>query len=209
MKNLVFGKNQEKIIEDIKLKLDYVYYYPYLKDILNSYIEKKKAAGLNLSKFGEILFEINTHLLVSAPEKIIEDAVNTTFDFYNIGNTGNKKLSINFIEVYLEKMNLEIYLSRLKERTSGDPKQKYEINEIKSILFSSAPVKEPDKTVTEEPVITEEQDLTKDEPGEEIEEPKKLEEKQGDITKSETQQVQEESDKKEIEFDITEMILFD
>ena len=204
LKNLVFGKNQEKIIEDIKLKLDYVYYYPYLKDILNSYIEKKKAAGLNLSKFGEILFEINTHLLVSAPEKIIEDAVNTTFDFYNIGNTGNKKLSINFIEVYLEKMNLEIYLSRLKERTSGDPKQKYEINEIKSILFSSAPVKEPDKTVTEEPVITEEQDLTKDEPGEEIEEPKKLEEKQEDITKSETQQVQEESDKKEIEFDITE-----
>ena len=202
--NLVFGKNQERIVEDIKLKLDYVYYYPYIKDILNSYIEKKKVSGLNLSKFGEILSEVNTHLLVSATEKIIEDAVNTIFDFYNIGNTGNKKLSINFIEVYLEKMGLEIYQSKLKKRASGDPKQKYEINEIKSILFSSEPVKEPDKTAAEEPAIQKEEYLTKDEPKEEIEELKNQEVKHESLAETEPPEVSEESDKEEVEFDISE-----
>jgi len=203
--NLIFNKNQEGIIEDIKLKLNYVYYYPYIIDILNSYISKKKISGLTSSKLGEILSEINTQLSVSDPEKIIEDAVNTIFDFYNIGNTGNKKLSINFIEVYLEKMNLEKYVNKLKEQASRDPKQKYENNEIKSILFSPAPIKGPDKTVIEEPVIQEEQDLTKDEPKEEIDDVQNLENLPEDLTKSELQdEVQEESDQKEVEFDITE-----
>ena len=205
LRNLFFNKSEEIGIEGIKLKLNYIYYYPYIKDILNSYLIKKKIEKITSSRLMEILSEINKQLFVSNSEKIIGGAVDTIFDFYNIGNTGNKKLPVNIVGIYLEKMNSEKYSNRLKEKVPTDSKNKYDIDEIKSILFSFQLVEEVSKTISEEPVEEQEQEIVIVEQEEKVSEEKIVADSQKELDKPESKEnVQEDSDEKEIEFDITE-----
>ena len=204
--NLFFDKKQEIKAEELKLKLNYIYYYPHLKEILITYIDKKDVSVLTSSSVKKILAEINNQILSDTPESVIEDAVDTIADFYNIGNTGSQKLSAALVEIYLEKNNLEKYLNRLKKSISHDSKQKYTIEEIKSILFSPMPVQEIVKHPAEETKSEEKPVQSNDIENETIEKEKNDEDLQEEtITRSETPgEDQEESDQKEVEFDITE-----
>ncbi len=204
--NLFFDKKQEIKSEDLKLKLNYIYYYPHIKDILSSYLDKKKISVLSASAVKIILSEINNQIFLEAPESAVENAINTISDFYNIGNTGNEKLSIKLVEIYLEKNHLEKYLNKITENVLQESKQKYDVKEIKSILFSSAPVRLPDKKIDEEPDQKVELAALNESTGETIEEKKDNEELQEEsLTKSGIPDEEaEDSDRKEIEFDITE-----
>ena len=149
-------------------------------------------------KVKKILSEINDQVFSEAPEGSIEYAIDTISDFYNIGNTGSKKLSVNLVEIYLGKNNLGKYTNRLSKK-ARDLKQKYDVEEIKSILFSSSPDIEIEKNPAEEPVqpiapvtqIIEEEKNTEDLKSEALTQPGPDKE-------------QEDSDQKEVEFDITE-----
>ena len=202
--SLFFDKKQEIKAEDLKYKLNYIYYYPHIKDILIKYIEKKNASVLSSSVVKKILDEISRQIIEEAPETVLEDALKTISDFYNIGNTGNNKISIYLIETYLEKNNFEKYLKRLNAGIPQDSKQKFDIEEIKGILLSSVPVV-IDKDTSEEPasdkeaeqtVVTDEEISGEDETNTDIEEDSKK-------TRI-NEEIPEESDQKEVEFDITE-----
>lgn len=204
--NLFFDKKQEIKAEALKLKLNYIYYYPHIKEILSTYIDKKNVSVLTSSAVKKILSEINDQILANAPESAVEDAINTMTDFYNIGNTGSQKLSVRLVEIYLEKNHFEKYLERINKSTLHESKQKHSIEEIKTILFSSAPVKEIEKTkageneLKENPVQPEDSETHITEVKDNIVEPHKEA-----INQPETPiQEQGDSDEKEVEFDITE-----
>lgn len=202
--NLFFDKKQEIKAEDLKYKLNYIYYYPHIKDILIKYVDKKNVSVLSSSVVKKILSEISNQIIEEAAEITLEYALNTISDFYNIGNTANKKISISLIEIYLEKNNLEKYLKRWKASIPQDSKQKFEIEEIKDILLSSTPVV-IDKKLSEEPVLeaTEQTEITNEEITGEEESNKEI--KEEDLNKSGiNEEAQEDSDQKEVEFDITE-----
>ena len=204
--NLFFDEKKEIKAEALKLKLNYIYYYPHIKEILNSYIDKKNLSILTFSAVKKILSEINNQILAEAPESAVDDAINTMADFYNIGNTGSQKLSAKLVEIYLEKNHFEKYLDRLNKSILHDSKQKHDIEEIKSILFSSAPVKEIEKPTVEENELNGEQVQPEDAETEIIEEKENIEELPKEtLTQPETpDEDQEDSDQKEVEFDITE-----
>ena len=204
--NLFFDKKQEIKAEALKLKLNYIYYYPHLKEILSSYIDKKNVSVLTSSAVKKILSDINDQVLAEAPESAVEDAINTIADFYNIGNTGSQKLSARLVEIYLEKNHFEKYLDRLNKSILHDSKQKHSIGEIKAILFSSAPVKGIEETKPEENELEEEPLQPEDAETQITEEKDNIEEPQKEaINQSETQDEETEvSDEKEVEFDITE-----
>ncbi len=187
LKNLFFDKKQERKVEEIKLMLNYVYYYPYIKDILNSYLDKKKLSKLSVSELTAILSEIDKELLTSEPEKIIDDVLNTLTDYYNIGSFDKRKISVNLVESYLKEKKLDKYLKLLKLNIPPGSKQKFDINEIKTFLFST--------TVTDEESRVEEVPTT-DKSMIELEEGKEI----YDLSNEEVKQ----SDEKEVEFDITE-----
>jgi hypothetical protein len=189
LKNLFFDKLQERKAEEIKLLLNYVYYYPYLKDILNSLVDKKKLSKLSSSELTVILSDIDKELLAAEPEKIIEDVLNTLTDFYNIGSFDKRKLSVTLVESYLKGKNLDKYLKLLKLNTPSVSKQKYEINEIKTFLFSPAVTHDESRPEKEPASIRNESSI-------ELEEEKES----PDLSNEELKQ----SDEKEVEFDITE-----
>ncbi len=204
--NLFFDKKQEIKAETLKFKLNYIYYYPHIKEILSAYIDKKNVSILTSSVVKKLLSEINNQVLAEAPEKVVEDAINTMADFYNIGNTGSQKLSVKLVEIYLEKNNFEKYLNRLNKTILHDSKQKLNIDEIKSILFSSAPVKEIEETKVEENELEEEPLQPDDTETQITEEKDKIEELPEEtlVRPGTPEEDQKNSDQKEVEFDITE-----
>jgi flagellar basal body-associated protein FliL len=205
--SLLFDKRQEISAENLKLKLNYIYYYPHIKDILISYVEKKKLSKVSLQGIKNVLKDIDEQINADNQEKAVENAIKTISDFYNIGSSGNNNISANLVEIYLEKNHLEKYLSKLKGSIPRDLKQKYNIGEIVGILFSTAPVKIVEKTIVEETGADEETvspDIEQME--EEVEKVKNVEaanEEDSAGSELHTESL-EESDEKEIEFDITE-----
>ncbi len=201
--NLLFDSKEDIKAEDFKLKLNYIYYYPHIKNILISYIDKKKISILTFPNVKKILSEINNQVVSEAPEDSIEYAIDTISDFYNIGNTGSKKLSVNLVEIYLEKNNLGKYTNRLSKKVR-DLKQKYDVEEIKSLLFSSSPNIEIEKSPAEEPAAKEESVQASDSPEETIEGEKNIEDLKAEASAQPGLPDLEDSDQKEVEFDITE-----
>jgi hypothetical protein len=197
LKNLIFSKKSQRSAGDLKLMLNYIYYYPYLKDILIAYIDRKKISGLNSSQFTSILSEIDKEVFASGPKSVIENAINTLSSFYNIGSTDKNKLSINLVEIYLKEKNMDEFLNKLKKKTSKDSKQKYSVNEIKDILFLQAPTVIADEAA-EEKTGKEAESIEVFSQKEEI-----VDTAEDEIKEKMPDDFSNESDKEKVEFDIT------
>jgi hypothetical protein len=145
LSKLIFNDSDLKPIEEIRLSLNYVYYYEYLKNILISYLNKKKSVSLTLIEFEVLLNKIDKELFSAQSNKLIDNTLYSIADFMNTGNNSNN-VPVQSIEVFFKERNLIEYLFKLRRALPIDSKQKYSIDELRSIIYSSTPL---DKQVTE------------------------------------------------------------
>jgi len=132
--DLIFKKEESKNVAEIKVYLNHIYYYDYLRDVLNSYFVKKKPVSINKKDFETTIKKINNELLSQKPKMIISDAIDSIADFFNEGAVSKSSVHAGFVEAYLITENLDEYSSRLNE-VYKNGKYKIEINELKEILF--------------------------------------------------------------------------
>ena len=144
LSKLIFNDSDLKPIEEIRLSLNYVYYYEYLKNILLSYLNKKKSVSLTLIEFEVLLNKIDKELFSAQSNKLIDNSLYSIADLMNIGSNSNK-VPIQSVEVFFKERNLIEYLFKLRRALPIDSKQKYSVEELRSIIYSSIPL---DKQVT-------------------------------------------------------------
>ncbi|MDO8550205.1 MAG: hypothetical protein Q7S39_08665, partial [Ignavibacteria bacterium] len=171
--NLIFKNAEEsKSTAEIKVYLNFIYYYDYLKEIINSYISKRKIVSLGKDEFLQILDKIDTELLTAKKEDIISDALNSISDFYNDGGISKSSVQPVLIEAYLKEKNLNEMIELLHKEVK-DNKKKVQTNELKKILFTKPVIKQepPDEKVIEDEIKTKEE--TKSLPDVEFEEEKR------------------------------------
>ncbi len=144
LSKLIFNDSDLKPIEEIKLSLNYIYYYEYLKNILLSYLNKKKSVSLTLIEFEVLLNKIDKELFSAQSSKLVDNSLYSIADFMNIGNSSNK-VPVQSVEVFFKERNLIEYLFKLRRAFPIDSKQKYSVEEIRSIIYSATPL---DKQVT-------------------------------------------------------------
>lgn len=141
LKKFIFNDKSKVTIDEIKMKLDSLYYYSYFSEILNAYFNKSKLLSINLKDFENIVKKLDHSILVDKKEELVEYALNSIADYYNVGSTDKSKIPVNLVESFLRDKNLTEYLERLERGFSKQPKQPQEIKEITKILFSKEPVK--------------------------------------------------------------------
>jgi len=171
--NLIFKNAEEsKSTAEIKVYLNFIYYYDYLKEIINSYISKRKIVSLGKDEFLQILDKIDTELLTAKKEDIISDALNSISDFYNDGGISKSSVQPVLVEAYLKEKNLNEMIELLHKEVK-DNKKKVQTNELKKILFTKPVIKQepPDEKVIEDEIKTKEE--TKSLPDIEFEEEKR------------------------------------
>jgi hypothetical protein len=153
---LLYNDSDNKPIDEIKLSLNYLYYYEYIKNILLSYIGKKNPVSLSMIEFEVLLNKMDKELFGSKPIKLIDNALYSMADFNNTGTNSNK-VPIQAVEIFFKERNLIDYLFKLRRALPIEAKQKYSIDDIRSVIYS---VSASDKKVPSEP--EEEPDFVKE-----------------------------------------------
>jgi hypothetical protein len=148
---LLYNDSDNKSIDEIKLSLNYLYYYEYIRNILLSYISKKNPVSLSMIEFEVLLNKMDKELFASRPTKLIDNALYTIADFNNIGTNSNK-VPIQSVEIFFKERNLIDYLFKLRRALPIEAKQKYSIEDIRSIIYSVSPL---DKQIPSEPIVDE------------------------------------------------------
>jgi hypothetical protein len=139
---LIFNDSDLKPIEGIKLSLNYVYYYEYIKNILLSYLNRKRSVSLTLIEFEVLLNKIDKELFSVQSNKLIDNALFSIADFMNIGSSGNY-VPVQSVEVFFKERNLIEYLFKLRRALPIDSKQKCSVEELRSIIYSTKPLDKP------------------------------------------------------------------
>lgn len=137
---LIFEDGSTKSFEEINLILNYVYYSSFLKKIILEYLTRRKLANLSVAEFELIISKIDRELFNTQPEKLVENALYTMADFFNIGALSKTKVNVGYVELFLKEKNHIEYLLRLNHATAKDTRTNLEIVELKKILFSDIPV---------------------------------------------------------------------
>jgi hypothetical protein len=140
--NLIF-KNADayKTTAEIKVCLNYLYYYDYYREIINSYIAGKKVVHLSKYEFRTVLDKIDENLLSSKKEDIISDAINSISDFYNIGGISKSSVQMALVEAFLKEKNLDEIIEIIHKEINGN-KKKIDLIELQKIIFSPVIIKE-------------------------------------------------------------------
>ena len=169
--DLIFRNEDSKEVAEIKVYLNCIYYYDYLRDVLNSYFARKKIVSIKRKDFETTIKKINDELLLQKSEMIISDAIDSITDFYNEGAVSKSSVPINFIEAYFKAGNLDQFSSRLnKAYVNG--RNKAEISELKEVLFplpiESINEQQPQESMEEENLVEELEEMNseKETPGE-------------------------------------------
>ena len=149
---LVYEGSEVKPVEEIKMILNYLYYYDYIKNIFGQYLSKKKIYSLSQVEFEVILNKIDKAVLTSQPDDIIDNVLFSIGEFHNIGSINKTKISVSTFELYLKEKNLIDQLLKLRKSFPADSKQKYDIDDIQAVLYSSSSIDfQPEATEEEIP----------------------------------------------------------
>jgi hypothetical protein len=183
LSKLVFNEDKNKTLEEIKLNLNYVYFYDYIKNIFFSYIAKRKLTALSITEFERILNQIDRELFGASAgpqsEKLIDYSIYSMAEFFNPGNVNKAKLNPAALEMFLKEKNLTNYLFKLKSAIPDGSNEVYDIEELRTIIYSTdlpdrqASLPTPKRTGVEEARVQSLQSEQKEqmEPEEEITNP--------------------------------------
>ena len=134
--NLVYKSNNEpKSVSEIRAYLNYIYYYDYLRNILNSYLTKRKFKSFTPKEFKLVIDKISEEVLSQKKEEVIDDAIDSIADFFNDGAVNKRAIAIKLVEEYMKKNNLSEQCLKLN-KVYEDSKKKVDVSELKEVLVS-------------------------------------------------------------------------
>ncbi len=138
---LIYNDQDFVSVDELERMLNYLYYFDYVKNVLTAFISKRKVIQLTLTEFDLILNKIDRELFKSNSEELINNALHSIADFFNIGSIEKNRISLQAVEIFLKEKNLVDHLLKLNQTISNGSRKKYEIEDIKKVLYSTAQLK--------------------------------------------------------------------
>lgn len=145
----IFDEGDHKTTFEIKQILEYVYYYPYLKKILISYINKKKIISMNSDEFVELLNKVDRLGMDSYLPSILNNSLKSMSEFFNIGEVQKSRVPLSAVELFLDEKQLYDHMRTLKKALGEDSNAKYDIQDYLRVFRN---------VVHEKPEIIEEEE---------------------------------------------------
>jgi hypothetical protein len=163
---LIFNDQPVISVEEMKMMLNYLFYYDYFKYVLTGYITKRNLDQISSTEFDLILNKIDRELLSANQGQLIENSFTSIGDFFNVGGGDKNKISLTAVEIFFKEKNLVELLVKLQKSIPNEIKKQYDKQEIERILFS------PEKELETEPDKKEESEADLEEVDTEVSEQK-------------------------------------
>jgi hypothetical protein len=161
---LIFNEQPIISVEELQMMLNYLYYYEYFRKVLSAYLSKRELVQISLTEFDLILNKIDRELFSSNQEQLVENALISMGDFFNIGGVDKNLVSTTAIEIFLKEKNMLELVFRLRKEVPEGLKKRYDKSELKRILYSTNIGEKRDEiTVTDSDFVIEGQETLKEE----------------------------------------------
>ncbi len=139
LRNFIFDNEDSHTADEVRLLMNYTYFYDYYKQYFQRVTERKKILSFGSSEFSERLRAFRKELIASQFEPFIDDFLSASAEFLNMGETSKDRLAIGAVEAFLKDSELNSLISRVHQQFSTDPKQKFSVDVIKESLLSDTP----------------------------------------------------------------------
>lgn len=146
LQKLIFGDKKNVVVSELELVLNYLYYFDYFKNVFKAYLSKRNITSLSATEFELILNKIDRELFSAHFEKLVDNSLYSIADFFSIGGLNKKALSVEAVEIFLKEKNLIDHLLKLKRAIPDPGRRKYDIDDVRRIIYSVTPV-EPESVV--------------------------------------------------------------
>lgn len=165
---LMYNQEQVKPVSEIEITLGYLYHYDYYKEIIGSYLRKRKLTNLSVTEFELILNKIDRELTVSHQKLLVDEALYLMADFFNEGGFNKTKIPVHYVEYYLKEKGFIELVIKLRKVIPAGTKQQYEVDDLLRIIYSKTVIDPatiaPVSTESSEPEpVVEEKILSSDE----------------------------------------------
>lgn len=130
LSRFLFDNGNEKSVVEIKLILNYVYFYDYLRNVILSYLGKKNILSITKVEIDALFIKIDKAGIDSNRYSIIEAAVQGLSDFFNYESVNKTTLPFNAIEQWFIDKNIQAYFQKFKEQLKLSEKNPVYIKEF-------------------------------------------------------------------------------
>lgn len=143
LSKLIFGNNKSVSVNELRLMLNYTYYYEYLNNVFLAYLSKKKILNITLTEFELIVNKIDRELFMLHQSKLVDNALYAIADYFSIGGLNKSTVTVESVENFLKEKNLTELLFKLKRAYSNSAKKRADIDEIRKVLYSTLSIDSP------------------------------------------------------------------
>ena len=143
LSKLIFGNNKSVSVNELRLMLNYTYYYEYLNNVSLAYLSKKKILNITVTEFELIVNKIDRELFMLHQSKLVDNALYAIADYFSIGGLNKSTVTVESVENFLKEKNLTELLFKLKRAYSNSAKKKADIDEIRKVLYSTLSIDSP------------------------------------------------------------------
>ena len=142
---LIFNDQPVISVEEMKMMLNYLYYYEYFKKVLNGYISKRNLVQISSTEFDILLNKIDNELINSNQHQVITNSFTSIGDFFNVGGVDKNRLPLSAVEIFCKEKNLVDLILKLRKVIPNEVKRRYDKIEIERILFSPDVIQKADE----------------------------------------------------------------
>ncbi len=143
LSKLIFGNNKSVSVNELRLMLNYTYYYEYLNNVFLAYLSKKKILNITVTEFELIVNKIDRELFMLHQSKLVDNALYAIADYFSIGDLNKSTVTVESVENFLKEKNLTELLFKLKRAYSNSAKKRADIDEIRKVLYSTLSIDSP------------------------------------------------------------------
>ena len=143
LSKLIFGNNKSVSVNELRLMLNYTYYYEYLNNVFLAYLSKKKILNITVTEFELIVNKIDRELFMLHQSKLVDNALFAIADYFSIGGLNKSTVTVESVENFLKEKNLTELLFKLKRAYSNSAKKRADIDDIRKVLYSTLSIDSP------------------------------------------------------------------
>ena len=110
----IFEEDKEKSASEIKQIMNYMHYYPHIKKIISSYLDKKNVLKISSEEFKELLKKIDNIGLEENPDKMYNEALESMAEFFNVGMSGRAMVPLLAVQNYIKDKGMTGHLDKLQ-----------------------------------------------------------------------------------------------
>ena len=143
LSKLIFGNNKSVSVNELRLMLNYTYYYEYLNNVFLAYLSKKKILNITVTEFELIVNKIDRELFMLHQSKLVDNALYAIADYFSIGGLNKSTVTVESVENFLKEKNLTELLFKLKRAYANSAKKRVDIDEIRKVLYSTLSIDSP------------------------------------------------------------------